>query len=448
MAVVVFLSVINKISTILNTKGIIFEKLEGFIKKFYTNELIKGSILFIGFGLLYFIFTLLIEYFLWLSTIGRTILFWLFIAVESFLLIRFIAFPLFKLFKLQKGINYEEASQIIGNHFTEVKDKLLNFLQLSNQDQTSELLLASIEQKASTLQPIPFSNAVNFSKNKKFLPYAIVPVLLLILLFVTGNSAVISNSFSRVVNYETKYAPPAPFEFVILNKSLTVEQNADFVLQVKTYGKVMPENIAIQIGDEEYFLQNTKPGIFEYTFAKLSKDVEFSLVANGLNSKSYSINVVAVPMIANFEMVLNYPSYLGKKSEAIQGTGNAVVPEGTVVNWRINAIATDKVFFKSNNQQKQFTSNNSIFTLSRSISDNLNYEIITSNKNVAEFEKLAYQIAIIKDQYPTINVQIAPDSLKLKLKMMIGQVADDYGLSKLQVVFYPKGNPPASRKAN
>lgn len=432
----------------MESKSIIFYKLEGFIKKFYTNELIKGVILFIGLGLLYFIFTLLIEYFLWLSTSGRTILFWLFVGVESFLLIRFISFPLFKLFKLQQGINYEQASQIIGNHFSEVQDKLLNFLQLANQSQTSELLAASIEQKAATLQPIPFSNAVNFAKNKKFLPYAIIPILLLILFFVTGNSEIISNSFARVVNYETKYAPPAPFEFVVLNKSLTSQQNSDFVLQVKTQGKVMPQNIAIQIGDEEYFLQTTKPGVFEYTFSKLSKDVTFSLLANGLNSKEYQINVVDVPTIANFEMVLQYPSYLGKKSEVIQGTGNAVVPEGTVVTWRINALATDKVSFKTNNQVSVFTSKENNFFLSRRISDNLSYEVITSNRNINEFEKLSYQIATIKDQYPTISVQIAPDSLKLKSKMMIGQVADDHGLSKLQVVFYPKGNPSASRKAN
>lgn len=432
----------------MEAKSIIFDKLEGFIKKFYTNELIKGVILFIGLGLLYFIFTLLIEYFLWLSTSGRTILFWLFVGVESFLLIRFIAFPLFKLFKLQQGINYEQASEIIGNHFSEVQDKLLNFLQLANQSQTSELLAASIEQKAASLQPIPFSNAVNFAKNKKFLPYAIIPILLLILFFVTGNSEIISNSFARVVNYETKFAPPAPFEFVVLNKSLTAQQNSDFVLQVKTQGKVMPENIAIQIGDEEYFLQSTKPGVFEYTFTKLSKDVTFSLLANGLNSKEYQINVVDVPTIANFEMVLQYPSYLGKKVEVIQGTGNAVVPEGTVVNWRINALATDKVSFKSNNQVSVFASKENNFLLSRRITDNLSYEVITSNRNINEFEKLSYQIATIKDHYPTISVQIAPDSLKLKSKMMIGQVADDHGLSKLQVVFYPKGNPNAVRKAN
>lgn len=432
----------------MEAKSIIFDKLERFIKKFYTNELIKGIILFVGLGLLYFIVTLLIEYFFWLPTSGRTILFWLFVAVELFLLIRFIAFPLFKLFKLQQGINYEQASAIIGNHFTEVQDKLLNFLQLINQNQTSELLAASIEQKAAALQPIPFSNAVNFSKNKKFLPYTIVPILLLILFFVTGNSAVISSSFARVVNYKTKYAPPAPFEFVVLNTSLTSQQNTDFILQVKTKGSVIPENVVIQIGTEEYFLQNTKPGFFEYTFSKLSKDIVFSLQANGLNSKEYQIKVIDVPTITDFKMILNYPSYLGKKPEIIQGSGNALVPEGTIIDWKINAVATDKILLKTGSQTSPFALKSTSFTIKRKIVDQFNYEVITSNRKISEFEKLGYQISIIKDQFPVISVQTPPDSLKLKSKPLLGQISDDHGLSKLQVVFYPKDNPKAIRKAN
>lgn len=432
----------------MEAKSIIFDKLERFIKKFYTNELIKGIILFVGLGLLYFIVTLLIEYFFWLPTSGRTILFWLFVAVELFLLIRFIAFPLFKLFKLQQGINYEQASAIIGNHFTEVQDKLLNFLQLIDQNQTSELLAASIEQKAAALQPIPFSNAVNFSKNKKFLPYTIVPILLLILFFVTGNSAVISSSFARVVNYKTKYTPPAPFEFVVLNTSLTSQQNTDFILQVKTKGSVIPENVVIQIGTEEYFLQNTKPGFFEYTFSKLSKDIVFSLQANGLNSKEYQIKVIDVPTITDFKMILNYPSYLGKKPETIQGSGNALVPEGTIIDWKINAVATDKILLKTGSQTSPFALKSTSFTIKRKIVDQFNYEVITSNRKISEFEKLGYQISIIKDQFPVISVQTPPDSLKLKSKPLLGQISDDHGLSKLQVVFYPKDNPKAIRKAN
>jgi hypothetical protein len=423
----------------LETKAIIFEKLEAFIKRFYTNELIKGVILFVGLGLLYFLFTILIEYFFWLPTLGRTILFWLFVAVQVFLLIRFIIFPLFKLFKLQKGINYEQASIIIGNHFAEVNDKLTNFLQLSNQNENSELLLASINQKAETLNPIPFANAINFNKNKKFLPYAIVPILLLALFLVSGNSKVISQGLDRVVNYNTKYVPPAPFQFVILNKDLVTQQNKDFTLQVKTVGNVIPENVSLIIGEEEYLLENTNPGEFQYKFDNVISDVNFSLKANSINSKDYNLKVVNVPTINNFEMILIYPSYLKRKSEIIKGTGNAIVPEGTSIRWKLSTFATTDIAFISNNSKSVYSSSNGEFNFSKIFTQNTEYQLVTSNKNVNNFEKLDYQVNIVKDQYPYIAANKAPDSLSLKKNFIIGQLSDDYGLSKLQVVFYPKG---------
>ena len=85
------------------------EKLQQFIKKYYTNELIKGLILFSAFGLLYFIFTIFIEHFLWLQPGARSVLFFVFVLVELVLLIRFIALPIFKLLGLQKGISLEEG---------------------------------------------------------------------------------------------------------------------------------------------------------------------------------------------------------------------------------------------------------------------------------------------------------------------------------------------------
>lgn len=429
----------------METKVIIFEKLEAFIKRFYTNELIKGIILFVGFGLLYFLFTILLEYFLWLPTLGRTILFWLFITVEVFLMARFILFPLFKLFKLQKGINYEQASVIIGNHFSEVNDKLTNFLQLSNQTNYhgigTELLLASINQKAEALSPIPFSNAINFNKNKKFLPYALVPILLLALFFVSGNSKIISQGLDRVVNYNTKYVPPAPFQFVILNEDLVTQQNKDFTLKVRTVGTIIPENVSLIIDDEEYLLENTYPGEFQYKFDNVISDVNFSLKANAINSKDYNLKVVNVPTINNFEMILTYPSYLKRKSESIKGTGNAIVPEGTTIRWKLTTFATTDVAFISDNKKSTYTSTDGEFYFSKNISQNIEYQIVTSNEKVKNFETLDYQINIVKDQYPFISASKAPDSLKINKEYIIGQLSDDYGLSKLQVVYYPKDKP-------
>ncbi|MFL9845845.1 DUF4175 family protein [Flavobacterium rhizosphaerae] len=429
----------------MDAKNLIYNKLEAFIRKYYTNEVIRGTILFIALGLLYFIFTLLIEYFLWLSPTGRTALFWIFIVVEAFLLFRFILFPIFKLFKLQKGIGYKEASAIIGNHFSDVNDKLTNFLQLTNEPQQSELLLASIDQKANSLQPVPFSGAVNFRKNTKYLPYAAVPLLLILFFMISGNSGIITQSFDRVVHYDRQYTPPAPFEFVIVNNPLTAQQGNDFVLNVKTFGNIAPQNAMIVIGDETYYLESDKPGTFTYRFEKPAKDVTFYLTANNVTSHDYKLNVIAVPAIANFEMVLNFPSYLGKKQEVVKGTGNAIVPEGTKVSWRVNALATTSVAINTDGTTAEFNKAEDNFTYAKTILQNTEYQIITSNNHIKGYEKLHYQITTVKDQYPTIAVQSAPDSLALKKEVILGQVSDDYGLTKLQVVYYPQAKPDAAK---
>lgn len=419
----------------------IYQKLEHFIKKFYTNLLIRGIIFFIGLGLLYFLFTLFVEYFLWLNPMGRTILFWFFVGVEIFLLLRFILFPVFQLFQLKKGIDFNDASKIIGNHFPEVNDKLTNFLQLSNDKNQSELLLASIEQKANSLQPIPFGNAINFNSNKKYLPLALAPILVLAFFYISGNSTIISQSLNRVVHFKEKFLPPGPFQFVLLNSKLQTEQNQDFIIHLKTEGNVIPENVKIFIDNESYFMEKVKSNEFQFTIEKPSANVLFHVEANTVTSSDYELNVVAVPSIVNFEMLLNFPSYLKKKQEIIKGNGNAIIPDGTRVTWVINALATQNVLWKEGVSNYSFSKAVNYFTLSKLITQNTEYQILTSNTKVKYFEKLNYQISVIKDLFPTINVNNAPDSLKIDKNYVLGQVSDDYGLSKLQVVYYPKNKP-------
>ena len=433
----------------MNQQQVIYQKLEAFIRKFYTNELIRGTIFFIGLGLLYLLVTLFIEYFLWLKPIGRTILFWTFVGVEVYLLFRFILFPIFKLFKLQKGIDYNQASAIIGNHFVEVSDKLTNFLQLSNPNDNqvkSELLLASIEQKASLLQPIPFSNAINFKRNNKYFPLAIIPILLFVIFYLSGNSNVISQSLNRVVHFNSTFLPPAPFKFVLVNNTLETQQGKDFTIQIKSEGKVVPENVMIFIDSESYFMESSKPGVFEFKIVRATKNTVFHVEGNSIVSEDYELQVITVPSIANFEMQLNFPAYLNKKSEIIKGTGNAIIPEGTLVTWKMSTVATQNVDWIDQNASFPFSKTANTFTLSRSISQNTDYQIITSNSKVKNHEKLNYQLSIIKDQYPVINVSNAPDSLKVAKNYVLGQISDDYGFSKLHVVYYQKDKPQTAKR--
>ena len=424
----------------MSTFNIIQQKLEEFIKKYYTNELIKGAILFFAIGLLYLLITLLVEYFLWLNPLGRRILFWAFVFVELALFVRFIAFPLAKLFKLQKGIDYEEASKIIGNHFPQVNDKLLNVIQLNQNQRESELLAASIDQKATELQPIPFKSAVNFKKNAKYLKYAAIPVLVFLLFGVLGGMDIFSSSYKRVVHYDTAFEPPAPFSFIVMNDDLNAVESKPFNLKIRTEGIAIPENASINYNGETYYLQQTAPGFFEYTFQQPLESIDFSLKANKVTSREYTLDVIKTPSLLNFEMVLDYPSYTGKRDEILKSTGNATIPEGTRVKWNVATKNTDAVTLKTADTSFSFISKGENFNFERGIYSKLDYAITTSNEKLKDYENLAFTLNVVKDQYPEIDVQSKQDSTNTQRVFFLGQVSDDYGLTKLRLVYFPEGD--------
>ncbi len=419
-------------------------KLQEFIRKYYFNELLKGLLLFFTIGVLYFIFTLFVEYFLWLKPIGRTFLFWFFISIELVLFVVYIISPIIKILGFKKGITEVEASKIIGNHFPEVRDKLLNMLQLKGSKLNSELIEASIDQKSNELQPIPFKRAVDFTKNKKYIKYALIPLIIWLLVFVTGNISIFTESYSRVVNYNKAYLPPAPFSFSVLNESLLVVEGEPFMLQVETIGSIVPENVKINFLKESYYLERSAFGKFDYFFSRIQKPIKFYLEANGVKSEVYQIKSIATPVINNLKMVLQYPIYTGKKNEVVQNSGNTSVPQGTKVTWQIETQKTNNVQFICENKTDKFTRNSiDYFSYSKLILNAINYQITTSNQQLNDYESLNFLIQVIPDEHPQIIVNSDIDSIRMGPVQFVGHISDDYGINKLQMVYYDKKNPKA-----
>ena len=409
--------------------------------------MIKGVLLFISTGLLYFIFTVFIEYFLWLKPLSRTILFWLFIVVEVGLVTFYIFLPLLKIIGLKKGIDSKTASKIIGNHFPEVSDKLLNMLQLKEANLNSELIEASIEQKSAELQPIPFKKAIEYSKNKKFIKYTSIPVIILLIVYASGNLSIFNESVSRVVHYNSQYEAPAPFSFSVSNKSLRVVEGKPFTLNIETFGSSYPDDVKIIFNGENYYLENIGNGKFRYTFSSVIKPFEFYLESVDVVSRTYRVDVISTPIINNLKMVLNYPFYTGKKNEVIMDTGNAIVPEGTKVSWQIDTHQTDTVRFSVGEKTDFFArSTSDYFNISKKLKNSLDYKISTSNRHLVNYESLDFSINVVLDEYPKIVVKSNMDSIERGPVYFAGQISDDYGISKLQLVYLNKSNSKLLKK--
>src|ERR1700726_922175 len=109
---------------------LLIDKINIFIRKYYFNNFLRG-IIFLGAGLFsaYVVITVG-EYYGNFSTALRTVLFYLFIFLNIGLIFFLILPPLLAWLKLGKSLTHQQAAEIIGKHFNDVNDKLLNTLQL------------------------------------------------------------------------------------------------------------------------------------------------------------------------------------------------------------------------------------------------------------------------------------------------------------------------------
>ncbi len=416
------------------------QKLKEFYKKYYKNLLLKGTLLFLSLGVSYFLLISFVEYFFWLSPIGRTFLFWLFVLVETFLLFQFIGKPTLKLIQATKGISHLELSKIVGKHFKEVEDKLLNVLQLKQSSGSSDLLLASIEQKSKELAPIQFNKAISYKVNFKYIKFTLAPLLLVILLFFTNLIADFSSSFNRVVNYQTAYEPPAPFQFVLENENLSVIQGEDFTVNITAKGNIIPSEAKIHFEGQEYFLKNSNIGNFQFTFSQIQKNLSFYVESNRVSSKEFLVNVLNTPRIKGIELEIDYPGYTYQKDKKTDSPSNLIVPEGTKITWNVSAENTEKVNFIYDNIKKDFIKSDSGFSYKKTAKKNIRYQITASNKNIEDYENIGFVVNVVKDESPKIEVRSNIDSLSNNPIYFIGQISDDYGLRNLQIVYQQVGN--------
>ncbi|RIV44637.1 hypothetical protein [Flagellimonas pelagia] len=423
----------------------ILNKLSAFIKKHYTQKLIKGSLLFLALGMLFWIAITSLEFLFWLNQGWRLTLFILFVLVELFLLYRFIVVPLLYLFRIRGGITNREASVLIGKHFPNVDDKLLNLLELSDSNEKTDLLLASIEQRARGLKPIPFAQAVDFKQSYSYAKYVVIPVVLLAFIWISGNIVSFFNSHERVLHYNLAYEKPAPFAFHLLNDKLEVLDNEPLTIRATTEGSIRPESMSIVVNGEELLMKQVG-GEYTYTFEAPVTESSFYLMANGWNSRSYSVKSYATPALVDFKMQMLYPKYLNKSPEMITGTGNAVIPEGTRVTWQIEGVNVEDIQLSSKDSIYKFHEDENSFTYQSRLYNDFAYELSTSNVHVKNFEKLGYQLDVVKDANATVHVEQFLDSLNPNQSFYTGQAADDYGISKIRLVCYPSDDAKAIQR--
>ena len=413
----------------------LIKKIEDFIHKYYLNKVVKGSIFLVSSLFVAYIVVTMAEYFGHFDPIVRSILFYTFIAANLFVIAAYILIPLLAYFQLGKTLSHEQASAIIGQHFAPVKDKLLNTLQLKklselNPEQRS-LIDASINQKIADLRSVPFTSAIHLKENRKYLKYAVAPMAAIVFIFFASPS-ILSESTERLINHNKQFIKEAPFRFEILNENLSAVQGSDYTLMVKLTGDEIPSELYLEDGVNTFKLNRENTIRFNYTFKNLQKNKKIRLRGGEFSSNDYLLEVKAKPSIINFEVLIEYPAYLNKQNDAYENSGDITVPEGSKINWKFKAQNSEKLDIKIDS--KKFLlgqASNNVFNFSYKAIKTLVYSVKPINKDVESSQAVSYQLRVIPDLLPAIEINERQDSVNNKLLYFVGQINDDHGFSKL-----------------
>jgi hypothetical protein len=416
---------------------ILIAKLDEFIRKFYRNRLMRGGIFFIALLTLFFLIVTLTEYFGRFETGTRTVIFYTFIVLNALILWRLILIPLFRLLKIGKVISHEEAANIIGRHFPEIGDKLLNTLQLKNLEEKdrgeypAELIRAGIDQKIEKLRPVPFNLAINIRQNLRHLRYALPPVIIVILILILS-PRVITEPSGRILNYQVAYIPPAPFTLSIVNEKLEAFQQEDFILDVKVEGQELPAELFVEMDGARYRMDKRNPLQYQYKFRNLQETERFVILNDLFKSAQYELVVYPKPIVLGFEVSLDYPSYTGKSDEKLENTGDLVVPAGTSLSWKFFTRDTRKIYFRWGEtlQELESGSANSFIFRERALNSNT-YTVFAANEYLKNSDSVMYAVSVIPDNYPSIMIDQVRDSIFDKRIYFKGLIKDDYGFTKL-----------------
>ena len=422
----------------LNNFNSLLQKLDEFIRKFYVNQIIRGVILFLSLSFILFLTIVVLEYFGEFSSSIRTGLFFGFTLLLFGVFAFLIVVPLLKIVSIGKRISHKQASNIIGSHFSAVSDKLSNVLQLHSlsESNSSDLLMASINQKIAQLKPVPFAAAINFQENKKYLKFLLVPLAIIIGL-AAFEPKVIKDSTQRIVAYNTEFVKQAPYEITIENNSLTAFKNEDFKLKVRLTGDEVPNKLSVIYQGKRFLLNKKGVNNFAYEFKNLQSDVDFSLFDGEFESKIYKINTLPKPQLLDFKVIFDFPNYLKKQNKELENTGDFTVPQGTKVNWHFSTENTDEVVFITTDSINMLSkSGTNEFVFNNRFLKSSSYGLSIANEHLAFLDTLFYSVNVIPDARPSIEVDTKVDSTNQSVRYFKGLVKDDYGFNRL--VFYQR----------
>ncbi len=421
-------------------------------KKEKLHSLLSGVFLFVAITITALFLALILNSMFQINSSGRAIICGVLFVVTLISFGFWIVRPLFSVFFRKNNPSHFDIAQRIGFHFPNIKDRLINALQVfyyfnqHKEGYSLQLTEAALEKANRETGNIDFLSIVSKEPLIRKLKYAVISIVLVIIIFSTF-TAPIKQSAYYLFNPFEKYQNKILYTFAINPGDTEVLKNDNVPIEVTGYG-ILPEQITLNIHDVingysyEKKMTVEDSNHYHHTIESIKDSAEYFITTNEFKSETFLISVIELPLVRNLQIKLNYPKY-SKIEHRYQdeNVGDISALKGTVAE--INITANKKLDgailnFDSDKQKKLAVTSNRArgdFVIS---GDDEYYISLSDMSGRSNKDPIKYRISIIEDNYPTIKIVTPGVDVDISEEMLLRMVIegeDDFGFSGLQLVY-------------
>ncbi|MCX8051357.1 MAG: hypothetical protein N3B17_05630 [Chlorobi bacterium] len=229
----------------------------------------------------------------------------------------------------------ESIARRVGDAYADVRDRLLNALQLVQPDKTltgsHELALAAFAEVERAVADRSFDVIIGSEHRRRLL------VLLLLILGLVGAIVAIpplGDAAYRIAHWYERFVPPPPFTLRVEPTSAEVLRNAPVRISVDI-GGVVPLDVKLYVREEQqerpdyYPLRHDTGSRYILDLPALKSTIEFYAAAQWYDEEIRSnigrIVVSDYPMVRSFQLRIEQPAYARRPAILLDETGADIV---------------------------------------------------------------------------------------------------------------------------
>ena len=425
--------------------NLLFKKLDEYLKQKNLTDFVNNIFITIIFGLGVLFLISLIEYVFEFKSLVRRILFSI-LVISNFTFFIFRALlPLLKELIKDKYSRYSLAAKTIGNYFDQIRDKLLNTLQLifeelPKQNYSKDLIIAAIHQNVQGIIDYNFNQVID---KRKVIKLEYISAFILISFLIIGFTfPKFPYAGYRVLHFNQEFEKAPPFYFIVEPGNKKIYRGESYFCRITPVGKQLKEielNYAFEGMDvfERINLQADSVGSFNYRFNEPLKSFKFFASANGIKSKEYFVEVINFPIVKKLTVKVIPPSYTKLPIVFQEDDGNINTIYGSSIEIELTAsksLSDARIVFDDSTFIRMKINSEQAFTRFLAKRSGYYKMLIFDENGNSNLDPVTYQINLSNDEIPSITLLEPTGTVNLNDIMrvpLIFRVKDDYGFSRL-----------------